>query len=209
MFGEQKAKNYSEIRENNVAKKSNDVKTNTWSVESLSWHKMSRACWRKRTNVWSIMGRLKIYHLTLFCPNFCLLLRCFQEIALTYFTKLWSPADESSSFCEVLVNWASLRKKPAASLLSWHSDRDIYYTKIRFTTRNRKYGSSRNVSKSRKYFQFHWRFEPSTRMVWTIQGFQCPLKFWAKVKWKFKLMIRLSAIYSNQSLKWWIICKHY
>ena len=139
-------------------------------LSHYTWHIMSRACWRKRTrNVWSIMGCLKICLLTLFCPNFCLLLRCFQEIALTYLTKLWSPAEESSSFCEVLVNWASLRK----------SLRHLFYdteTVTLITQNNFKvhYEKSK-LWIIKKYFEVKQMISVPmtvwTRMIWTIQGF--------------------------------------
>ena len=179
MFGEQKAKHYSEIRENNVAKKSNEVKTNTWMI---SWvmivaHNVTRLL-KKTDQCIKHNESPQICLLTLFCPNFCTLLRCFQGIALNYFPKLWSPAEESSSFCfhcEVLVDGASLRKKPAASLL-WHWDRELITQKKNFKIHYEK----SKVLIIKKYFEVKqiisvpWRFEPSTRMVWTIQGFLAP-----------------------------------
>ena len=77
---------------------------------------MSRACWRKRTNILSIMGRLKICFFILFCPKFCILLRCFKGATIGLLFRSFGLV-ESFLFClyyKVLVK-VSL---PAAILMT-------------------------------------------------------------------------------------------
>ena len=152
MFGEQKAKKCSEIRENNVPKKSNEVKTNTWSVESLYVaHNVTRLLEKTDPQCMKHNGLLENLPSHIILPK---LLSSFTMLSRNSFDLSYEVVISSRGVFIVLWSSRKLSKfaKKACgisfmTLRPWHW---LHRKTLRFTTRNKKYGSSRNISKSSK-----------------------------------------------------------
>ena len=156
-----------------------------------TWHIMSRACWRKRTNIWSVIGRLKISFLILFCPNFTIILRCFQGVIRSSFRSF----DLEESFL-VKASFPAAHNTDSIKSYNfawWHNNDKLWQIK--------HLADQENISKSTKYFHSihslnylpEW-FEPSYFLA--LWGFEENKRWQDREQFSYK-----------QSLKWSIMCE--
>ena len=151
----------------------------TWSVVSSSWYIMSRACWRKRTNMWSIIGRLKICSVILFGPNISILLWCFQGVTRVSFPKF-------------LISWSLFRFVYIMSLVKASLPAAILMALKALSHSMINFGKS-NIWLLRKIFQSQVYIFIQAIHGWIIHQdglnhprFSCSLRFWGKWKRKWE-----------------------